>query len=220
VQDCHRPGLRRTLATPVISRSCPNPCPRAAIWSPGSRHSVRPSDRAPAPAITHRRLQAVIRRLLPIGGPRGTRTHNPRIKRPQLPAAYAPTRLNQQHERPHRTPHPPPVDAVSRHEPCHADVGSAQAARPRVGRAPGVLWSAGQSPSVAQASACGSACPCLAGMPRRVGSFQAAWPQKALTASQTRARPVGGARARTSMPASASSSCLPKGSVCQAVTSA
>jgi hypothetical protein len=44
----------------------------------------------------------------------------PADQRPQLPAAYAPTRLNQQHELPHRPPESPPIAASSRHEPCHA----------------------------------------------------------------------------------------------------
>jgi hypothetical protein len=41
--------------------------------------------------------------LVAMGKAAGTRTHNPRIKRPQLPAAY-PTRLNQQHEPPPPNP--------------------------------------------------------------------------------------------------------------------
>jgi hypothetical protein len=54
------------------------------------------------------------------GGPRGSRTHNPRIKRPQLPAAYGSTGLQQPHECPHRAPDSPWVAASSRHETCHA----------------------------------------------------------------------------------------------------
>jgi hypothetical protein len=54
------------------------------------------------------------------GGPRGARTHNPRIKRPQDHDHYGLYLRPCPHRVPHQPHQPTTVDAISCHEPCHA----------------------------------------------------------------------------------------------------
>ncbi len=53
------------------------------------------------------------------GRPRGTRTHNPRIKRLRDAMTPSLSTLRMPHQHTHGRPETPPVDLISRHGPCH-----------------------------------------------------------------------------------------------------
>jgi hypothetical protein len=108
-----RPRARQILLTSDVESRCrmpetAKPAPRSVttcsrlVPSSGEKH-------LPAPRGSRR-----------CGGPRGARTHNPRIKRPQDHGNCGLYLRLRSHCVPHQPHQPTTVDVISCHEPCHA----------------------------------------------------------------------------------------------------